>query len=97
MNLATHVIACGEDDKIAFRTINYLRGVVLGKWIVSEKCNANDKYIRNHFILLWFLGIEECLKQKQWINENSFEILGSQIEPESNGPNISRNKHEKNV
>ena len=36
--LVTHIIACGEDDKIAFRTINYLRGIVLGKWIVSEKC-----------------------------------------------------------
>jgi len=36
--LVTHVIACGEVDKIAFRTINYLRGIVLGKWILSEKC-----------------------------------------------------------
>ena len=36
--LVTHVIACGETDQVAFRTINYLRGIVLGKWIVSEKC-----------------------------------------------------------
>ncbi len=55
LNLATHVIACGEVDKIAFRTINYLRGIVLGKWIVSEKCNANDKYRRNHFISSCFV------------------------------------------
>jgi ankyrin repeat protein len=40
--LVTHVIACGEVDKIAFRTINYLRGIILGKWIVSEKCNEKD-------------------------------------------------------
>jgi hypothetical protein len=39
--LVTHVIACGEQDKIAFRTINYLRGIVLGKWIVSEKCKKD--------------------------------------------------------
>ncbi|CAF1142382.1 unnamed protein product [Adineta ricciae] len=36
-NNVTHIVACGEQDKIAFRTINYLRGIVLGKWIVSEK------------------------------------------------------------
>ncbi len=45
----------------------------------------------------FFVGIEECIKQKQWINENSFEILGSQLEPESNGSHMSRIKHEKNV
>ncbi|CAF1090416.1 unnamed protein product [Rotaria sordida] len=77
-NNVTHVIACGESDKIAFRTINYLRGIILGKWIVSEK---------------W---IEECIKQKQWINENDYEILGSQLEPNSNGSHISRIKHEQN-
>ncbi|CAF4053236.1 unnamed protein product [Rotaria sp. Silwood2] len=77
-NNVTHVIACGEIDKIAFRTINYLRGIVLGKWIVSEK---------------W---IEECIKQKQWINENDYEIVGSQLEPNSNGSHISRIKHEQN-
>jgi hypothetical protein len=42
-------------------------------------------------------GIEECLKEKQWINESSFEILGSQLEPDSNGSHISRTKHEQNV
>jgi hypothetical protein len=49
------------------------------------------------FHLALFVGIEECLKQKQWVNENSFEVLGSQLEPDSNGPNISRIKHEQNV
>ena len=38
VHLVTHIIACGETDRIAFRTINYLRGIVLGKWIVSETC-----------------------------------------------------------
>jgi hypothetical protein len=47
--------------------------------------------------LILYLGIEECIKQKQWINENQFEILGSQLEPDSNGPHISRIKHEQNV
>ena len=37
-SLVTHIIACGETDRIAFRTINYLRGIVFGKWILSEKC-----------------------------------------------------------
>ncbi|CAF0736953.1 unnamed protein product [Adineta steineri] len=75
-NNVTHVIACGEQDKIAFRTINYLRGIVLGKWIVSEK---------------W---IDECINKKEWINENDYEIIGSQLEPNSNGAHISRMKHE---
>ncbi|CAF3570624.1 unnamed protein product [Rotaria socialis] len=77
-NNVTHVIACGETDRVAFRTINYLRGIVLGKWIVSEK---------------W---IEECIKEKRWINENDYEVLGSQLEPSSNGCHISRIKHEQN-
>ncbi|UJR31077.1 hypothetical protein I4U23_018586 [Adineta vaga] len=77
-NNVTHIIACGEQDNIAFRTINYLRGIVLGKWIVSEK---------------W---IEQCIQQKQWIHENEYEILGSQLEPSSNGSHISRLKHEQN-
>ena len=42
--LVTHIVACGEQDKIAFRTINYLRGIVLGKWIVSEKCKYEETY-----------------------------------------------------
>jgi len=67
-----------DTDKIAFRTINYLRGIVLGKWIMSDK---------------W---IDECIKQKQWIDEINFEIIGSQLEPESNGSHKSRVKHENN-
>ncbi len=46
---------------------------------------------------MFYLGIEECIKQKQWINENQYEILGSQIEPNSNGSHTSRIKHEQNV
>jgi hypothetical protein len=49
------------------------------------------------FYYSFYSGIEECIKQKQWINEKDFEILGSQLEPNSNGSHISRLKHEKNV
>jgi len=77
-NNVTHVIACGETDRIAFRTINYLRAIVLGKWILSEK---------------W---IEKCLEQKSWIDEKNFEAFGSQLEPQSNGCQLSRIKHEQN-
>lgn len=94
----THVIACGEEDKIAFRTINYLRGIVLGKWIISEKCRDFDEIISKSInIFSYSLGIDECIRQKQWINENAFEILGSQLEPNSNGSHLSRIKHEQNV
>ncbi len=56
-------------------------------------------HVHTEEMISFFLhsGIEECLKQKQWINENSFEILGSQLEPDSNGSHISRIKHEQNV
>jgi hypothetical protein len=49
------------------------------------------------FMIYFHVGIEECIKQKQWINENDFEIIGSQLEPNSNGSHISRLKHEQNV
>jgi hypothetical protein len=49
--LVTHVIACGEIDKIAFRTINYLRGIVLGKWILSEKCIKKKRFYLKIFVL----------------------------------------------
>jgi hypothetical protein len=92
--LVTHIIACGESDKIAFRTINYLRGIVLGKWIVSEKCKDSNLV---SLISFFSLGIDECIKQKQWISENEYEIIGSQLEPDSNGSHLSRIKHEQNV
>lgn len=77
-NNVTHIVACGETERIAFRTINYLRAIVLGKWVVDEK---------------W---IDSCIQQKQWIDEKDFEILGSQLEPQSNGCQASRIRHEKN-
>jgi hypothetical protein len=64
--------------------MDYFRKMYSRKRMVSE-------------LIDFFVGIEECIKQKQWINENSFEILGSQLEPESNGSHMSRIKHEKNV
>lgn len=42
-------------------------------------------------------GIDSCIQQKQWIDEKDFEILGSQLEPQSNGCQASRIRHEKNV
>jgi len=50
--LVTHVIACGEIDKIAFRTINYLRGIVLGKWILSEKCIKKKEILFENFCFI---------------------------------------------
>ena len=59
--------------------------------------NVREKSFFFQFDYFFYLGIEECINQKQWIQENEFEIIGSQLEPDSNGSHISRIKHEQNV
>ncbi|CAF0860216.1 unnamed protein product [Didymodactylos carnosus] len=41
-------------------------------------------------------GIEECVRQKRWIEEEKYEVKGSAREPNSGGARRSRLKHEKN-
>ncbi len=71
--------------------VSFLENGFFQKNVIKKKKICLDFYYS------FYSGIEECIKQKQWINEKDFEILGSQLEPNSNGSHISRLKHEKNV
>ena len=77
----THIITKRKekDKNLCKRTLKYLWGILAGVWIVDVSCKSSyypKKGILLFLLILYIIGLEDCIRQKRWISEENYEIAG---------------------
>jgi hypothetical protein len=93
----THVITSVDKKKQCHRTLKYLYGIMLGKWIVTPQCKFDTRDDLLHSLIYIFLtGLMDSMKAKKWLPEIDYQVKGDAKSGLTNAPQKGRQRLENN-